>query len=599
MGLRYVWGRYTAVPQTGQRKVYYVSDIESIASMQFHFTMTDGQTYQIGQGYTLSESTGKFYLSDVKTYVYEAKSGVDRGAGYMVEASGAMYFGEHWTEHPSYAGLYPGKPTNWNCSKYITSTKYVSYTYYVKGSFIEYASNAQQYYYPSNSNQDGYYYVLEGSDNIDPQDITLPNPIDDGTTIQITVTPSAEKVYSGTVSYTYQYRYDSSWRWQTLTTTTALTASLQVPKNTYQTLEVRVQAQDNLGFTSSTWVSSGVKNIIANQPPTAPGITVDNVYINQHLTVTLTPATDPDGTVASYIIQRRIDGGQWNQVQSGTSMTYSETVLDAWGTVAYRAAALDNEGLQGPWATSQTFDVNPGWVIISGPDSDLGERPGPFVLEFEVEVVGNPDQDSIVTKVMLDDRDLIVDLLLHDEDIVRIYFNTKYFAAGTHTVQVTASKEDYTPAMSVYTFNIPPLNVDLFQGAKVEVPQNAQGQPVAWQGLARCILGDDGRDVIQMCGDGLKIMQGSYVGTGTFGQSNTITIATGFRPQLFVIFSKDSAINSITTCFPIPLTQNSGDFESGGMFNWTAGESSFSWYGSDALNQFNVQGSTYNYLFIG
>ena len=551
-------------------------------------SVPSGTRFSVGGSYSFSVWSGDYTLKSVTTYTSDGTyHPFEIKAGYITTSDGKMYYSAKWSL--VYNTLLGQDATEYSSQQYQTTL-----TQHIKGEFVDYiSSDKEDAYYGGYNSSSGYYYVYEGSDNIDPQAVTLPDPIDDGTTIQITVTPSTEKVYSGTVSYTYQYRYDSSWRWQTLTTTTALTASLQVPKNTYQTLEVRVQAQDNLGFTSSTWVSSGVKNIIANQPPTAPGITVDNVYINQHLTVTLTPATDPDGTVASYIIQRRIDGGQWNQVQSGTSLTYTEVVDPDWGTIAYRAAAVDDEGLQGPWATSQTFDVNPGWVIISGPDSDLGERPGPFVLEFEVEVVGNPDQDSIVTKVMLDDRDLIVDLLLHDEDIVRIYFNTKYFAAGTHTIQVTASKEDYTPAMSVYNVKIPALNVDLFQGAKVEVPQNSQGRPVAWQGLARCILGDDGRDVIQMCGDGLKLAQGSYTGTGTSGQNNPNTLTAGFQPKLAVILAADGT-TSVTILAPA-----SGSTATVGGLTVTFTATGLSYWASTSEAQFNTSGTTYSYYIMG
>lgn len=586
MGARYVWGRYTAVPVKEQVTMY--KNISNSNYGTIRMSIPAGTRFQVGGNYSFSVWSGEYTLSSTTTYTSEeGYHPFEVKAGYVKTSDGKMYYSADW--NVNYEILVGINATEYSSQQYQTIL-----TQYTKGEFVDYiSSNKENAYYDGYYSSSGYYYVYEGSDNIDPQAVTLPDPIDDGTTIQITVTPSTEKVYSGTVSYTYQYRYDSSWQWQTLTTTTALTASLQVPKDTYQTLEVRVRAQDNLGFTSTTWVSSGVKNIIANQPPTAPGITVDNVYINQHLTVTLTPATDPDGTVASYIIQRRIDGGQWNQVQSGTSMTFSEVVSGDWGTVAYRAAALDNEGLQGPWATSQTFDVNPGWVIISGPDSDLGERPGPFVLEFEVEVVGNPDQDSIVTKVMLDDRDLIVNLLLHDEDIVRIYFNTKYFAAGTHTIQVTASKEDYTPAMSVFNVYVPTLSVDPLAGARVEVPQNAQGKPVAWLGLARCILGDDGRDVIQMCGDGLKLAQGSYTGTGTSGQSNPNTLTAGFQPKLAVILAADG-----TTSVTI-LAQASGSTATVGGLTVTFTATGLSYWASTPEAQFNTSGTTYSYYIMG
>ena len=586
MGARYVWGRYTAVPVEEQVTMY--KNISNSNYGDIRMSVPSGTRFSVGGSYSFSVWSGDYTLKSVTTYTSDGTyHPFEIKAGYITTSDGKMYYSAKWSL--VYTTLLGQDATEYSSQQYQTTL-----TQHIKGEFVDYiSSDKENAYYDGYNSSSGYYYVYEGSDNIDPQAVTLPDPIDDGTTIQITVTPSTEKVYSGTVSYTYQYRYDSSWRWQTLTTTTALTASLQVPKNTYQTLEVRVQAQDNLGFTSSTWVSSGVKNIIANQPPTAPGITVDNVYINQHLTVTLTPATDPDGTVASYIIQRRIDGGQWNQVQSGTSLTYTEVVDPDWGTIAYRAAAVDDEGLQGPWATSQTFDVNPGWVIISGPDSDLGERPGPFVLEFEVEVVGNPDQDSIVTKVMLDDRDLIVDLLLHDEDIVRIYFNTKYFAAGTHTIQVTASKEDYTPAMSVYNVKIPALNVDLFQGAKVEVPQNSQGRPVAWQGLARCILGDDGRDVIQMCGDGLKLAQGSYTGTGTSGSGSPNTLACGFRPKVTELYSL--ADRSVTAL----VSPAEGDSGTASGITFEVSDTGITWYAASAAVQGNESGKQYAYKIIG
>ena len=226
----------------------------------------------------------------------------------MLATSGAMYYGENWTEIRNYANqLWPSNDSK-NAIKYMAETYEETYEYYVKGSYLDQRSNASSGYYPYDDEDGGYYYVRQGSDQVDPTAVTVPDDIDDGTTIQISITPNTGKTFGGTISYTYQYRYNGG-SWQTLTTTTATTVSLAVPKGQYSTLEVRVRAQDDMGFTSNTWVSSGSKTIIANQPPTAPGIAVDNVYIGNELEVTLTAATDPDGTVASYVIQRRIDGG--------------------------------------------------------------------------------------------------------------------------------------------------------------------------------------------------------------------------------------------------------------------------------------------------
>lgn len=587
MGARYVWGRYTAVPVEEQVTMY--KNISNSNYGDIRMSVPSGTRFSVGGSYSFSVWSGDYTLKSVTTYTSDGTyHPFEIKAGYITTSDGKMYYSAKWSL--VYNTLLGQDATEYSSQQYQTTL-----TQHIKGEFVDYiSSDKENAYYDGYDSSSGYYYVYEGSDNIDPQAVTLPDPIDDGTTIQITVTPSTEKVYSGTVSYTYQYRYDSSWRWQTLTTTTALTASLQVPKNTYQTLEVRVQAQDNLGFTSSTWVSSGVKNIIANQPPTAPDITVDNVYIGNTLTVTLTAATDPDGTVASYVIQRRIDGGAWTQVQSGTSMTYSETVLDAWGTVAYRAAALDNESLQGPWATSQTFDVNPGWVIIEGPESDIGDKRRPFHFVFSVGVVGSPDEDDIITQVMLDDRYTVVDRTFHDADVVDIRLDIKYFAQGPHKLQITADKEGYTGAMSTYTFNVTNDEAEaLLAGANAAVAQNYLGKPIVYHGLARFVYGPDGRDVVQMCGDGLKMAQGTYTGTGTSGQDNPLLLTSGFRPKIVSLFAADGSKAATLTA------PDEGDAFTAGGLTGTLSDTGVSLYAADAAGQFNTSGAAYGYFIIG
>lgn len=590
MGARYVWNRYTAVLQEGIRRRYSESHSDVT---DFYFNMTNGQTYQIGSSYNFSTSSGKYTLRNTKNYTYQSKSAKTRGPGYMLSTSGAMYYGENWTEIRNYANqLWPSNDSK-DAIKYMAETYEETYEYYVPGSYLDQRSNASSGYYPYDDEDGGYYYVRQGSDQVDPTAVTVPDDIDDGTTITISLTPNTGKTFGGTISYTYQYRYNGG-SWQTLTTTTATSTTLSVPKDQYSTLEVRVRAQDDMGFTSNTWVSSGVKTIIANQPPTAPGISVENVYIGNTLTVTLTAATDPDGTVASYVIQRRIDGGAWTQVQSGTSMTYSETVLDTWGTVAYRAAAVDNESLQGPWATSKTFDVNPGWVIIEGPESDIGDKRRPFHFVFSVGVVGSPDDDDILTRVMLDDRYTVVDRTFHDADVVDIRLDIKYFAQGPHKLQITADKEGYTGAMSTYTFNVTNDEAEaLLSGANAAVAQNYLGKPIVYHGLARFVYGPDGRDVVQMCGDGLKMAQGTYTGTGTSGQSNPLLLTCGFKPKVVSLYTADGSKAATLTA------PDTGSSVTAGGITATFSDSGVSLYAANAAGQFNASGAAYGYFIIG
>lgn len=586
MGARYVWNRYNAVQQQGYRTRY--RQVREANSGYIDFTnINDGDTLYIGKSFTFSEITGKYSISDYTRYDLESGH-YDLQTGYVTFTDGSMYYGEWIMNYGSVRLLSGGY-------KYTATTYQQAYIYYVQGSYIDQRSHASSGYYPYDDEDGGYYYVRQGSDQVDPTAVTVPDDIDDGTTIQISITPNTGKTFGGTISYTYQYRYDGG-SWQTLSTTTATTVSLAVPKDQYSTLEVRVRAQDDMGFTSNTWVSSGVKTIIANQPPTAPGISVENVYIGNELEVTLTAATDPDGTVASYVLQRRIDGGAWTQVQAGTSMTYTETVSDGWGTVAYRAAAVDNEGLQGPWATSQTFDVNPGWVIISGPENDLGDRPVPFSFEFEVGVAGHPAEDNIITQVLYDGRDLVVDRTFHDHDDIRINIDTKYYAAGVHTLQIIAAKEGYTTAMASYTFNIPAQKdelLELLKSCKAEILQNPEAKAVVPFGLARFIFGEDGRDVNQMCGDGLKLAHGNYTGTGTSGSGSPNTLTTGFRPKVATIAAADG---SAVIRLAAPAEGNTA---TAGGVTATFADSGLSWYADSAAAQLNASGTGYIYEIIG
>ena len=584
MGARYVWNRYTAVQQIGYR-TRYRETTESVGT--FNFSMSDGQSFAIGGSYYFSTTSGSYSTTNNSYYTFQDDSGLSYGGGYITATSGAMYYSSEWRE-TAFKQL-----RGHNTTKYGAESYQQQYYYYTQGSYIDQRSNASSGAYPSNDESGGYYYVRQGSDEVDPTAVTVPDDIDDGTTIQISLTPNTGKTFGGTISYTYQYRYDGG-SWQTLSTTTATTVSLAVPKGQYSTLEVRVRAQDDMGFTSNTWVSSGSKTIIANQPPTAPGISVENVYIGNTLTVTLTAATDPDGTVASYVIQRRIDGGAWTQVQSGTSMTYSETVLDAWGTVAYRAAALDNESLQGPWATSQTFDVNPGWVIIEGPESDIGDKRRPFRFVFSVGVAGSPDEDDILTRVMLDDRYTVVDRTLHDADVVDIRLDIKYFAQGPHKLQITADKEGYTGAMSTYTFNVTNDEAEaLLAGANAAVAQNYLGKPIVYHGLARFVYGPDGRDVVQMCGDGLKMAQGTYTGTGTSGSGSPNTLACGFRPKVAELYNPaDGAVMALVS----PAEGNSGTANG---ITFEVSDTGITWYAASAAAQGNESGKQYAYKIIG
>lgn len=522
----------------------------------------------------LDPSTGEFSLTGRNTAIGMA-------TGYAKYNSGCIYADFEYTHNDTV----------------IAADSVISYTAkantgYEKGSLIGPVSNAGSSAYPSNNYSGDYWYQSQGNDVIDPDDVSIPSDILGGNPIEITLTPSTGKVYGGTVSYTYQYRLDGG-EWQTLATTTETTQQLLVPAGT-NTIEVQVRAQDDIGFTSSTWVASSMEHVTNNQPPTAPGsIQVTNVTTGQEAAVTLTAATDPDGTVESYIYERSVDGAEFQPFAEVNSLTQTDHISGDWGTVAYRACAVDDDGAAGPYVTSETKTVTTGLVTIAGPAADLGERPGPFPFWFRCGVSDQTAVQDIAVRVTVDGKDFFTGTL--DSGAAKgLYIDTRFRGAGQHTIAVTASKEDYQPATSSYTFTVPAVTLP-YEG-RAEMPQNSAGQPVWWYGLARFIFGPDGKDLItlmqEMQAASPKMVTGSYQGTGQSGSSNPNTLAAGFRPKV-VLLSSGYSIDIMI------VATESGSTGTVEAVNYTLSDTGVSWYASSAAAQGNESGKTYRYVIFG
>ena len=385
------------------------------------------------------------------------------------------------------SAIYPGS-SNYEIEEWRTTTNYS------QGS-TDYGpiASANSGAYPQNSYSGSYWYVYQGSDSIDPAAVTLPADIFGGDTVTVTVTPSAGKVYGGNVTYTWQYRLDGG-AWQSLGSGTGTTQSLTVPAGT-GTVEVQVRAADDLGFTSSTWASSGAVNVTNNLAPTAPGsITVSAAVAGEPVTVTLTAASDPDGTVAAYVIERRVDSGSWQQVQSAGSLTFTETAGAGWQTVQYRAAAVDNEGAQGPYIESEVLSVSTGAVTISGPASGQGEHAQPFDIPLTLGVTPTPSDPAVQFAVLLDGAEA-VSASHQSGDQITLHIDPRVMARGAHTIIVTASKEAYAQAMAQYTYTVPAWDGSDIEGGLSAPFQDWLGRKLLPRTLAQDCLGPDGKDV--------------------------------------------------------------------------------------------------------
>ena len=287
MSTRYVWGVYTREVRTGYRTVYqeYTDNIG-----RFQFNMTDGQSYAIGSGYYFSKYSGSYSTTGNSYYTFKNQSLIVRGAGYITATSGAMYYGPRWQEYTA-RNLVNGS----NTIKYTTTTTQEQYTYYVRGSLTGYVTSSNSGQYPNDDYTGSNWYVKLGSDSIDAKSVTIPSQIDGGTMINISIEPATNLLGSTTISYVIQYRFNDG-TWTTLTTTTTTQYTLSVPMDT-QTVQVRVQAKDNAGFTSTDYTTSETVSVTNGDPPVVSSDLGSSPYdmgqVSEPFTFEYT-ITDPD-----------------------------------------------------------------------------------------------------------------------------------------------------------------------------------------------------------------------------------------------------------------------------------------------------------------
>lgn len=587
MSTRYVWGRYTA-QQRQEYRTRYREVTEDIGQHFFRLSganAPDGTIY-IGRSYYLSQSDGTYSESNYRQYTWSELSD-SPVSGYITATSGNMYYS------PSWEGVYNivnGYRVRSDDTTQYTSERYQQlYTYYVQGSFIDWKTGNSRYSY-SDGYSGGDYYTYQGSDNIDPAAVNLPENIRGGSVVNVSVNPSAGQKYEGLISYQYQYRLDGG-NWVTIGTS-GVSESFTVPNGT-QTVQVRVRAQDDLGFVSNDWITSGVVSVVNNSPPSAPGsIDVRNAIAGNYATITITEATDSDGYVTGYIFERSVDGGSWKEVSETSSLAYFERIDEDWATVQYRVCAVDNEDARGPYITSELYTVQVDYVMISGPEADLGSVAGVLSLETIYSTSDDPEAQGIAVKIEMDGA-LLVDRDVNAGDKIVLNIDTRLQWTGVHHISVTAELEDHMPANQTYTYTIGATPADLISGGESGVLQGPDGKPLLPKTLAQDCYGTDGKDVNTLIAEGLQMTAGGYIGTGTSGEGAPNTLAFGFSPRLLVLYKADDGEAVI-----LGAAAAGGSGTVGGI-SYTFSTGGASWYASTPATQMNENGQNYGYFAIG
>ena len=235
-----------------------------------------------------------------------------------------------------------------------------------------------------------------------PWNISVPSSIMGGTNISISWAKSSDDE-SNLSGYKVERSTNGGWSWSQIYQGTATSTTDNIAFGTTSVM-YRVKAYDTEGLESGWRTSSQVTVVNNNAPSAPPSIAVPkDVKGGSTLVISWTAASDSDGNLSGYILERSTDGGfAYMQVYKGDALTYTDTITKGWSTVMYRVKAYDTDGMESGYTTSAIrtvrYNVAP---AINASSTSLGEKNAPFNFGY---TVTDADGDTLTVTEKLDGK---------------------------------------------------------------------------------------------------------------------------------------------------------------------------------------------------
>lgn len=299
-----------------------------------------------------------------------------------------------------------------------------------------------------------------------PGSISVPSSIMGGTNISISWAKSSD-AESNLAGYKVERSTNGGSSWSQIYQGTATSTTNNVAFGTTSVM-YRVKAYDTEGLESGWRTSSQVTVVNNNAPSAPPSIAVPNdVKGGSTLVISWTAASDSDGNLSGYILERSTDGGSaYTQVYKGNALTYTDTITKGWSTVMYRVKAYDSYDAQSGYTTStkRTVDNNTAPTITTSSAANLGTKSSGFTISYSVD-----DEDAVDTLTVTEKL---------DGTTKRTYTATRkttnsfavtgeYFQKitnGSHTMTVTVTDGKATVAKTfTFTKAVTAANITLAQ----------------------------------------------------------------------------------------------------------------------------------------
>lgn len=234
-----------------------------------------------------------------------------------------------------------------------------------------------------------------------PGSISVPSSIMGGTNISISWAKSSD-AESNLAGYKVERSTNGGSSWSQIYQGTATSTTNNVAFGTTSVM-YRVKAYDTEGLESGWRTSSQVTVVNNNAPSAPPSIAVPNdVKGGSTLVISWTAASDSDGNLSGYILERSTDGGStYTQVYKGNALTYTDTITKGWFTVMYRVKAYDSYNAQSGYTTStkRTVDNNTAPTITTSSAANLGTKSSGFTISYSVDDEDAGDTLTVTEKL--------------------------------------------------------------------------------------------------------------------------------------------------------------------------------------------------------
>lgn len=285
-----------------------------------------------------------------------------------------------------------------------------------------------------------------------PFSISVPENISGGSTITISWGASTDP--DGNLEgYIVERSDNGGSSWSQIYQGNATSTQNSVAYGT-QSVMYRVKAYDSNGEQSGYRTSSQVEVINNTAPSAPPSISVPTeVKGGSTLQITWSASSDTEGNVSGYVLERKVDEGEWTQVLKDNALSFTDTITKGWGTVAYRVKAYDAYNAESAWTTSQTRTVNnntaPTITCDYKDNQNLGTKTSGFTVSYSVN-----DEDAADSVTVTEKMDGVVKRTFTATKSQNNSFAVtgEYFMKllnGNHTMVIEASDGKETTALTL------------------------------------------------------------------------------------------------------------------------------------------------------